>query len=111
MLTIQPTLQHTHTTVGTEAVIYKHGCTNDIRLKWHATADNIKVFRDEKELHNKLLQVNLVSRVGTQTSLKRFKTDDGKKGRKRVKRREVKMTNVHLKGTEIGKILDAAKED
>mmetsp|Transcript_22677 Transcript_22677/g.33142 ORF Transcript_22677/g.33142 Transcript_22677/m.33142 type:complete len:352 (+) Transcript_22677:58-1113(+) len=97
---------------GTEpfkGTVYKHGCTNDIRDKWHGTVDDIKKLRSETDLHAALLKLNLISRVGTSATLKRFRTEETtKKNRKRANRRNQRITNTHLIGTKIAELVEKA---
>ncbi len=92
---------------------YKHGCTNDLRDLWQGTLENVKLFRNsDMALQEELLRLRLVTRDQTQ-SLKKSRSevvnlDDNSKSRKKIRRRELKITNTHLKGTEMGNILAKA---
>jgi hypothetical protein len=92
-------------------VAYKYGCTNDIRDKWSATADSMKRFRNETDLHTEMKRLKLITNVGTAMVAMRVRRDDGKgKDRKRVKRRNLKTTNLHLMGSEIARAVAADDE-
>lgn len=92
---------------------FKHGCTNDIRDLWNGTWEQVKRFHGkEKELQQELLKLNLISCIDNNSlSVKRrtTETDEEKKAnKKRMRKRELKITNTHLKGTVIGNILATA---
>jgi hypothetical protein len=82
---------------------YKYGCTNDLRAKWHGTADLIKVFKSEKDLEDEMLKLNLISHVGTSNGPKKAKGKDTTKpkAKKRIKRKFARITNLHLEGTDL----------
>jgi hypothetical protein len=88
---------------------YKYGCTNDLREKWHGTADLIKQFKSEKDLEDEMLKLNLISQAGLSNSGVK-KTMNGKetkpKPRKRVKRKFQRITNLHLEGSELARQLE-----
>lgn len=100
---------------GTEqysGVAYKYGCTNDIRDKWGSTADTMKRFRNETDLHMEMKRLKLISHVGTVMSVLNVRRDDSKgKDRKRVKRRNLKTTNLHLMGSDIARAVAADDEN
>ena len=88
---------------------YKHGCTNDIRQKWFETADTLKRFRSEADLHAEMKRLKLIAHVGTAMSVARVRreSDTKGKGRKRVKHRNQRTTNTHLEQSEIFKAVAA----
>ncbi|GLD92950.1 hypothetical protein PINS_up001542 [Pythium insidiosum] len=89
---------------GPKFQMVKHGCTNDIRQLWKDTLRNWPV--DRSEFEKKLVQAGLTTQAkldATRRQIKRRKKED-KKPRMR-KQREIKISNQHLIGTELGEIL------
>lgn len=95
-----------------QGAAFKHGCTNDVRDMWAATLAETKPFMGDKELEAELFRLNLISRPGAAVQKKKvISAADAKKERRKVKRRIMKPTNTHLRGTVIGDIIDAAEHD
>ncbi|KAJ0408523.1 hypothetical protein P43SY_006453 [Pythium insidiosum] len=89
---------------GPKFQMVKHGCSNDIRQLWKDTLRNWPV--DRAEFEKKLVQAGLTTQAkldATRRQIKRRKKED-KKPRMR-KQREIKISNQHLIGTELGEIL------
>ena len=90
---------------------YKHGCSNDLRAKWHTTFEDMKSRRligDDKRLEAELLRLDLISRAGAfaDSGKRKFSNgSDSKAKRPRKAARVFKVTNTHLKGTTIGNLL------
>jgi hypothetical protein len=91
----------------------RHGCTKDVREMYLATRDLVPT--DVKELYNVLLEQKLLEpgEAWRRPKLAR-KADvdnDGKKKKRRYyERKNQRMTNVHLVGTEVGALLADAAE-
>lgn len=96
--------------------ILKHGCTNDVKDLWFATAN--KTPKDRAELAQLLKNANLDDAAATaRRPTKRPRRNPAvepavtkKKRRQQRSDAHVKITNTHLRGTEIGNILAAADE-
>jgi hypothetical protein len=96
---------------------YKHGCSNDIRDRWVKSLDDIRIkeiVRDDKKLEDELLNLGLIKKDGVFTGLasgnqKRRAEEDGGSKQKRPRKTNAnkfnRITNVHLIGSAIGKIL------
>ena len=91
----------------------RHGCTVDVREMYLATRHHVPL--DEEEFHKKLLDHKLLEpgeairrpRLARKPNV----DNDGKpKKRRYYERKNQRITNVHLIGTEIGGILSAAAE-
>eukprot|EP00525_Craspedostauros_australis_P007459 CAMPEP_0198127912 /NCGR_PEP_ID=MMETSP1442-20131203/48246_1 /TAXON_ID= /ORGANISM="Craspedostauros australis, Strain CCMP3328" /LENGTH=142 /DNA_ID=CAMNT_0043787985 /DNA_START=21 /DNA_END=449 /DNA_ORIENTATION=- len=91
----------------------RHGCTKDVRSMYLATRSLVP--ESDADVHN-LLRKNKLAEPGEQLRRPRLKRktnvdNDGKpKKRRYYERKNQRMTNLHLKGTEIGAILQRASE-
>ena len=91
----------------------RHGCTKDVREMYFATLAEIPT--SEVDLHKALLEHKLIE-PGEKFSRPRMKRkanvdNDGKpKKRRYYERKNMRRTNVHLDGTEIGAMLAQAAE-
>lgn len=91
----------------------RHGCTRDVREMYLATRADVP--SSDVELH-RLLVENKLLEPGEQMRRARLKRkanvdNDGKpKKRRYYERKNQRMTNTHLEGTEIGAILRRAQE-
>jgi len=91
----------------------RHGCTKDVREMYLATLPEIPT--SEVDLHKALLEHKLIE-PGEKFSRPRMKRkanvdNDGKpKKRRYYERKNMRRTNVHLDGTEIGAMLAQAAE-
>lgn len=94
--------------------IFKHGCTNDVKDLWFATTS--KTPKDRAELAQLLKNANLDDAAATarRPTKRPRRTAEPAVTKKRKKQQRsdahVKITNTHLRGTEIGNILAAADE-
>jgi hypothetical protein len=91
----------------------RHGCTKDVRAMYLATRKHIPEL--EQELHALLLEHKLLEPgelMRRQRLQKKANVDnDGKpKKRRYYERKNQRMTNTHLEGTEIGAVLRRATE-
>eukprot|EP00629_Pelagomonadales_sp_RCC1024_P015573 CAMPEP_0119273962 /NCGR_PEP_ID=MMETSP1329-20130426/11226_1 /TAXON_ID=114041 /ORGANISM="Genus nov. species nov., Strain RCC1024" /LENGTH=369 /DNA_ID=CAMNT_0007274229 /DNA_START=170 /DNA_END=1275 /DNA_ORIENTATION=- len=86
----------------------KHGCTNDVRELWLKTAAETPV--DHAQLERKMIDEKLDSnRKKERPRRKRAaRVEDETKKRRRLAPMFHRLTNTHLKGTEIGAILEEA---
>jgi hypothetical protein len=82
--------------------IYRHGVTNDLRVKWIESASALRTdkLRDSNDLENELLRLKLIT---TPTLVaahggKRRKpvVEPGRKLRRRIKNSNARRTNTHL---------------
>lgn len=94
-------------------VLFKHGCTNDVREAWLETAAHTPA--DPDALSKALLAANLGGsgerRVPKRASRKSHDKDAAAQPKKRRYNRTYhKITNTHLEGTAIGNILAANDE-
>jgi hypothetical protein len=90
---------------GPKYQMVKHGCTNDIRQLWRDTLRNWPT--DRVEFEKKLVQAGLTTQAkvdANRRQMKRRMKEDTKKTRTR-KQRDIKISNQHLIGTELGEIL------
>lgn len=100
-----PSLSYTHA--------IRHGCTKDVREMWLQTRELIPT--SEVDLHKALLENKLIE-PGEKMARPRMKRkanvdNDGKpKKRRYYERKNMRMTNTHLDGTEIGAMLAMARE-
>jgi len=101
-----PSLVHTHAR--------RHGCTKDVREMFLATRDDVP--KSEVELYNLMIHHKLID-PGEPMRRPRMKLknpdldNDGKpKKRRYYERKNQRMTNTHLIGTEIGAALARATE-
>lgn len=100
-----PALSYTHA--------IRHGCTKDVREMWLQTRELIPT--SEVDLHKALLENKLIE-PGEKMTRPRMKRkanvdNDGKpKKRRYYERKNMRMTNTHLDGTEIGAMLARARE-
>jgi hypothetical protein len=100
-----PSLFYTHA--------IRHGCTKDVREMWLQTRELIPT--SEVDLHKALLENKLIE-PGEKMARPRMKRkanvdNDGKpKKRRYYERKNMRMTNTHLDGTEIGAMLARARE-
>lgn len=81
------------------------GCSNDIRQLWRDTLRNWPT--DRVEFDRKLVQAGLTTQAKVDASrrqAKRRMKEETKKTRTR-KQRDIKISNQHLIGTELGEIL------
>ena len=91
----------------------RHGCTKDVREMYLATRKHIPEM--DSELHNLLLEHKLLE-PGEMMRRPRLQKkanvdNDGKpKKRRYYERKNQRMTNTHLEGTEIGAVLRRATE-
>ncbi len=91
----------------------RHGCTNDVRQMYLDTLSLIPT--SESELHKALLEHKLIE-PGEKLSRPRMKRksnfdNDGKPQKRRYyERKNMRRTNTHLDGTEIGAMLARAAE-
>lgn len=91
----------------------RHGCTKDIREMYLKTRD--KIPQSEVDLKEALVEHNLLE-TGEEMRRARLKKrsnvdNDGKpKKRRYYERKNQRMTNTHLEGTEIGAVLRRATE-
>ena len=91
----------------------RHGCTKDVRSMYLATRKHVPEM--DSELHNLLLEHKLLE-PGELMRRPRLKKkanvdNDGKpKKRRYYERKNQRMTNTHLEGTEIGAVLRRATE-
>jgi hypothetical protein len=91
----------------------RHGCTKDVREMWLQTRELIPT--SEVDLHKALLENKLIE-PGEKMARPRMKRkanvdNDGKpKKRRYYERKNMRMTNTHLDGTEIGAMLARARE-
>lgn len=91
----------------------RHGCTKDVRAMYLATRKLVP--QNEQELHNVLLEHKLIE-PGEAMRRPRLERradvdNDGKpKKRRYYERKNQRLTNVHLLGTEIGAALARATE-
>uniref|UniRef100_A0A7S1BGZ2 Transcription initiation factor IIE subunit beta n=1 Tax=Corethron hystrix TaxID=216773 RepID=A0A7S1BGZ2_9STRA len=104
-------------TLSSPAMVYcrarRHGCTSDVRDMFLATKAEVSNL-SECDLHQKLVKLNLIPE-GVPIQRPRMKrstgTEDGKpKKRRYYTKKDQKITNGHLKGTELGAILSRAAE-
>lgn len=92
---------------------YKHGCSNDLRMRWEKTYEDMKSRRllgDDRQLEAELLKLQLISRPGAFTDSGKRKIaieSSSKAKRPRKAPRVYKVTNTHLKGTAIGNLLNS----
>jgi TFA2 Winged helix domain 2 len=91
----------------------RHGCTKDVRAMYLATRKHIPEL--EQELHALLMEHKLLEPgelMRRQRLQKKANVDnDGKpKKRRYYERKNQRMTNTHLEGTEIGAVLRRATE-
>ncbi len=91
----------------------RHGCTTDVRNMYLKTQELLP--ESEEDLHKLMVKHKLLdpSEAIRRPRLERKPNvdNDGKpKKRRYYERKNQRMTNVHLVGTEIGNILEAAKE-
>ena len=91
----------------------RHGCTTDVRNMYLKTQELLP--ESEEDLHKLMVQHKLLdaSEAIRRPRLERKPNvdNDGKpKKRRYYERKNQRMTNLHLVGTEIGSILEAAKE-
>lgn len=96
---------------------YKHGCSNDIRDRWVKSVDDIRIkeiVKDDRRLEDELLKLGLIKKDGVFSGLasgnqKRRLDDDNANKQKRPRKvnsnKFNRITNVHLIGSTIGKIL------
>ena len=100
-----PSLSYTHA--------IRHGCTNDVREMYMKTMSLVPT--SEVELHKALLEHKLIE-PGEKLSRPRMKRknnvdNDGKPQKRRYyERKNMRRTNTHLDGTEIGAMLARAAE-
>lgn len=90
---------------GAKFQMVKHGCTNDIRQLWRDTLRSWPT--DRVEFEKKLVQAGLTTQAkvdANRRQMKRRMKEDTKKTRTR-KQRDIKISNQHLIGTELGEIL------
>ena len=85
----------------------KYGCTNDVKLRWKRTLEDMRRFSDESKLQAELLRLKLLTKPGI-ASTQRVHTNLLES--KRIKRKTrtskfTRLTNTHLKGTAIGDLL------
>lgn len=91
----------------------RHGCTKDVRAMYLETLDLVPT--SEVDLHKALLQNKLIE-PGEKMSRPRMKRkanldNDGKpKKRRYYERKNMRRTNTHLDGTDIGAMLAVAAE-
>lgn len=81
------------------------GCTNDIRQLWRDTLRHWPT--DRTEFERKLVQAGLTTQAkvdANRRQAKRRLKEEKKKSRPR-KQRDIKISNQHLIGTELGEIL------
>ena len=92
----------------------RHGCTRDVRELYLATRERVP--KSDNELHALMVEQTLLEpgeslrqpRLGKLANL----DNDGKpKKRRYYERKNQRMTNTHLEGTEIGAILALAAEE
>ena len=100
-----PALSHSHAV--------RHGCTKDVRDMYLATLAEVPT--SEADLHRMLLEEKLVEpgeRMARPKMKRKSNVDnDGKpKKRRYYVRKDMKKTNTHLDGTEIGALLARAAE-
>lgn len=96
---------------GPKFQMTKHGCTNDIRELWQNTMRNFPA--DRNEFYKKLVQAGLTTQSKVDASRRQSKRrlkEDKKKTRTR-KQRDIKISNQHLIGTELGEILAKGSEE
>ncbi|CCI39789.1 unnamed protein product [Albugo candida] len=96
---------------GPKFQMTKHGCTNDIRELWQNTMRNFPT--DRNEFYKKLVQAGLTTQSKVDASRRQSKRrlkEDKKKTRTR-KQRDIKISNQHLIGTELGEILAKGSEE
>jgi len=102
---LDPALSHSHAV--------RHGCTKDVRDMYLETLASIPT--SEVELHKMLLENKLID-PGEKMSRPRMKRkanvdNDGKpKKRRYYERKNMRRTNMHLDGTDIGAMLAIAAE-
>lgn len=100
-----------HSLFYTHAV--RHGCTKDVREMWLQTRELIPT--SEVDLHKALIENKLIE-PGEKMTRQRIKQksnvdNDGKpKKRRYYERKNMRRTNTHLDGTEIGAMLARAAE-
>lgn len=87
------------------------GCTNDIRQLWR---DTLRAWpSDRVEFEKKLVQAGLTTQAkvdANRRQMKRRMKEDKKKTRTR-KQRDIKISNQHLIGTELGELLAKGSEE
>lgn len=91
---------------GQKFQLAKHGCTNDIRQLWRDTLRHWPV--DRVEFERKLVQAGLTTQAkvdANRRQIKRRLKEDKKKKPRPRKQRDIKISNQHLIGTELGEIL------
>ncbi|TMW63222.1 hypothetical protein Poli38472_002163 [Pythium oligandrum] len=96
---------------GPKFQMIKHGCTNDIRQLWRDTLRHWPT--DRAEFEKKLVQAGLTTQAkvdANRRQIKRRLKEDKRKPRMR-KQREIKISNDHLIGTELGEILAKGGDD
>ena len=92
----------------------RHGCTKDVRDMWFDTAADVP--GSEEELYNLMVKQKLIEKGEPMRQPRMNKKNpnldnDGKpKKRRYYERKNQRMTNVHLIGSEIGTILAKAAE-
>lgn len=92
----------------------RHGCTKDVRDMFLATSEDVP--ESEVELHNLMVERKLVDENEPMRRPRMKKKNpnldsDGKpKKRRYYERKNQRMTNIHLVGTEIGTVLAKAAE-
>jgi hypothetical protein len=96
---------------GPKFQMTKHGCTNDIRQLWK---DTLRLWpTDRVEFERKLVQAGLTTQAkvdANRRQVKRRMKEGTKKSRVR-KQREIKISNQHLIGTELGELLARGGEE
>ncbi|EQC29242.1 hypothetical protein SDRG_13115 [Saprolegnia diclina VS20] len=94
---------------GTVALL-KHGCTNDIRDLWRDTLRDWPT--DRAALERKLVQSGLTTQANIDANRAKRKLHIKSKAKvARVKKqRDIKITNTHLIGTELGQVLAKGSE-
>lgn len=89
----------------------RSGCTNDIRQLWR---DTLRAWpSDRVEFEKKLVQAGLTTQAkvdANRRQMKRRMKEDKKKTRTR-KQRDIKISNQHLIGTELGELLAKGSEE
>lgn len=82
--------------------IYRHGVTNDLRLKWIESASDLRTekFSSSIDLEGELLRLKLITTrtlVATQGGKRRKPVvEPGRKLRRRIKNSNARRTNVHM---------------
>jgi hypothetical protein len=87
---------------GFSGNVYRHGVTNDLRVKWIESAADFRTdkFLDSNDLESELLRLKLITTrtlVAAQGGKRRKPVvEPGRKLRRRIKNSNSRRTNVHM---------------